>query len=118
MNKQLFKQLCINYNRTADKDLFELWEYNLRPYEEEEIKKAFSLLMSKDKYFPNLNRILEAIKEVVNKEQINNTHKIEKLSKIKPKWYKKEIINLEVDRETIKEDEEFKMFLEEFRSTK
>ena len=87
MNKQLFKTLCMNYNREADKDLYELWEHNLRCYDEEEIKQAINIIISKDKYFPMLNRILEVVKDVVNKEPLDDRYKIEKLNKIKPKWY-------------------------------
>lgn len=115
MNKQLFKQLCINYNRTADKDLFELWEYNLRPYDEEELKKAFGIIMVQDKYFPNLNRVLEVVKDVVNKELTNDRYKLEKLDRIKPEWYGKEIENEPIDEETKKEFEDFNKFIEEFR---
>lgn len=111
MNKQLFKQLCINYNRTADKDLFELWEYNLRPYDEEEVKKAFSIIMLQDKYFPNLNRVLEVVKSVVEKETPDGRCKIEKLDRIKPEWYGKEIVSEKIEEE----DEDFKSFIKEFR---
>lgn len=87
MNKQLFKQLCMNYNRDADKELYELWEYNLRCYDEDEMKQAISIIISQDKYFPTLSRILEVVKDIVNKEVIDDRYKIEKLNKIKPSWY-------------------------------
>ena len=115
MNKKLFKQLCMNYNKEADKELYELWEYNLRPYDEEELKKAFGIIMVQDKYFPNLNRVLEVVKDVVNRETFDDRYKLEKLDRIKPEWYGKEIKNEPIDEETKKEFEDFNKFIEEFR---
>lgn len=90
MNKNLFKQLCLNYNRTADVELYKLWEYNLRCYDEDEMQKAINIIISSDKYFPNLNRVLEVVKEVVSKEDIvfDEEYKINRMKKlgIKPVW--------------------------------
>lgn len=120
MNKKIFKQLCMNYNRDADKDLYELWEYNLRCYDEDEMQKAINIIIAQDKYFPALSRVLEVVKDVVSKENIdfNNEDYIkEKMKKynIKPNWLDKEITNQEIDEETEKEFEDFNKFIEEFR---
>lgn len=89
MNKKIFKQLCMNYNKEADKELYELWEYNLRCYDEDEIQKAINIIISNDKYFPTLNRILEVAKNVVAKEIF-----VKDETKYKnTEWYGKEIIN-------------------------
>ena len=120
MNKKIFKQLCMNYNKEADKDLYELWEHNLRCFDEEEIQKAISIIITVDKYFPTVNRILEVVKDVVSKESIDYNsesavkEKMERLN-IKPEWIDKKIINEPIDEETVKEFEDFNKFIEEFR---
>ena len=40
MNKKQFKKLCLNYGKDANVDLYELWNYNLRCFDEEEIEKT------------------------------------------------------------------------------
>lgn len=112
MNKKLFKQLCMNYNREADKELYELWEYNLRPYDDEELQKAVSIIISQDKYFPTLNRVLEIVKNIVSKEVfVKDTTKYKNTE-----WYGKKITNQEIDEETEKEYQDFLKYLEEFRN--
>lgn len=114
MNKNLFKQLCMNFNKDADKELYNMWEYNLRCFDEEEIKKAISIIISQDKYFPTFSRLLEVIKGIVNKEQlnINENTKREKMVTLKvvPKW-----LNENIETKEIEEDEEFNKFINEFR---
>lgn len=120
MNKSLYKQLCMNYGKEPDKDLYELWEYNLRCYDEEEIQKAINIIIAKDKYFPNLSRIFEVVKEVVSKEncEVSDYEKIDKMKKLNiiPNWLGKEIVNEEIDKETQKEFEDFNNFIQEFRN--
>ena len=112
MNKKLFKQLCMNYNREADKELYELWEYSLRPYDDEEMQKAVSIIISQDKYFPTLNRVLEVIKNIVSKEVfVKDTTKYKNAE-----WYGKEIVNQEIDEECENEFNGFLKTLEEFRN--
>ena len=119
MNKKLFKQLCMNYNKEADKELYELWEYNLRCYDEEELSKAINIIIANDKYFPTLNRVLEVVKEIVNKENIEYDEKYMKEKMINsgviPDWLDKPIINKPIDDETKETYEDFKRFMEEFR---
>lgn len=121
MNKKLFKQLCMNYGKDADKELFELWEYNLRCYDENEMQKAISIIISQDKYFPTLNRVLEVVKDVVRKEEIIRDdenvikEKMKRLN-IHPDWLDEEITNKKIDEETEKEFDDFNNFIEEFRS--
>lgn len=120
MNKKLFKQLCMNFNREADKELYELWEYNLRPYDEEEMQKAISIIISQDKFFPTLNRVLEVVKDVVKKEVIvfdsedTIREKMKRLN-IHPKWLDKEIVNEEIDKETEEGFNDFQNFIADFR---
>lgn len=111
MNKQLFKQLCMNYNKEADKDLYELWNYNLRCYDEEEIQRTINIIISNDKYFPTLSRMLEVIKQIIEKKFFTK----DKIKYKNTKWFNKEIINEKIDEQSKKDFEDFKRFLEEFR---
>lgn len=109
MNKKDFAMLCINYGKEPNEDLFELWKYNLRPYDEEEIKKTFNIIMAQDKFFPTLNRIIEVVKDLVSKEETI------KIIKIKPERYFNETTNLEIDEETENIYNDFQNFIKEFR---
>ena len=120
MNKKIFKQLCINFNKEPDKELYELWEYNLRPYDEEEIQKAVERIIATDKYFPTFSRILEIVKDVVSKEDFdysNEDYIKEKMKKhnIHPDWLDKEITNEPIDEKTQETFEDFNNFIQEFR---
>lgn len=111
MNKKDFAKLCFNYNKEPNEELYELWNYNLRCYDEDEIQKTINIIISKDKYFPTLNRFLEIIKEIISKEDF-----IKDETKYKnTEWYGKEITNEEIDEQSKKDFEDFKRFLEEFR---
>lgn len=120
MNKKDFVKLCFNFSKEPSEELFELWEYNLRCYDEDEMQKAINIIISQDKYFPTLNRILEVVKDIVNKEEIiqddeNVIREKMKRLNIHPEWLNKKIKNQKVDEETKKEFEEFKDFIKEFR---
>ena len=111
MNKKDFAKLCFNYNKEPNEELYELWNDNLKPYDEEEIQKAINIIISQDKYFPTLSRVLEVVKEIVSKEIfIKDETKYKNTS-----WYGKEIINKEIDKETQKQFEDFNQSIEEFR---
>ena len=61
MNKRLFFMLCTNYNRDPDKQLYELWESNLKDYDETQIENAIKEIIKVDKFMPTLARIIEMI---------------------------------------------------------
>lgn len=119
MNKELFKKLCMNYNKSANKELYDLWSYNLRPYSNDEIEEAINIIVGTDKFFPTLSRVLEVIKEVVKHKPIENSETVvrEKMKKhnIHPKWLDKFITNEPLDEETEKEFNDFQDFLKEIR---
>ena len=117
MNKQLFKQLCMNFNKEADKDLYELWEHNLRPYDEDEIQKAINVIIAKDKFFPTFSRFLEVVKDIVSKEEFDSEKSVrEKMKRlnIHPDWLDKEIVNEPIDEETEDVFNDFNNFIKEF----
>jgi len=122
MNKKQFKKLCLNYGKDANVDLYELWNYNLRCFDEDEIEKTINIIISTDQYFPTLNRLLEVAKQVVREEDIDYDEKqlggIFKEKGVVPEWYGKEIENEPIDEETEKEFNEFQAFLEDFRNEK
>lgn len=106
MNKKIFKQLCMNFNKEPDKELYELWEYNLRCYDEEEIQQAISKIIANDKYFPTFSRLLQIVKEVVSKEEFdynNEKHIQEKMKRldIHPSWLDKETTNEPIDEQAL-----------------
>ena len=107
MNKKLFISLCMNYNKEADARLYELWEESLKDYDPYVVEKAISNIMLKDKFMPNLNRILEEIK---------NT-KVEYTEEMKLKRWKEQGIEPSVLKMTPKEstpelEEELKKAIE------
>lgn len=94
MNKKDFVKLCFNYSKEPNEELYELWNYNLRCYDEKEIQQALNTIIAKDKYFPTLSRILEVVKEIVNKDNTvyDDDYKKDKMLKcgVIPKWFNKE----------------------------
>ena len=120
MNKKQFKKLCLNYGKDANVDLYELWNYNLRCFDEEEIEKTINKIIATDQYFPTLNRLLEVAKEIVSSESVEYDEKqlgeIFERKGVVPEWYGKDIESEPIDDETEKEFEDFQTFLEDFRN--
>ncbi len=120
MNKKDFVKLCFNYSKEPNEELYELWNYNLRPYDEEEIRQAINRIIATDRYFPTFSRILESVKEVVARETLeseNDVYIINRAKKfnIKPIWLNKEITNEEIDEKDQKEFDDFKRFINYIR---
>lgn len=120
MNKKDFVKLCFNYSKEPNEELYELWNYNLRPYDEEEIKQAINRIIATDRYFPTFSRILESVKEVITRETLeseNDVYIINRAKKfnIKPIWLNKEITNEEIDEKDQKESDDFKRFINYIR---
>ena len=120
MNKKDFAKLCFNYNKEPNEDLYDLWSYNLRCFDEEEMQKTINRIITTDQYFPTLNRLLEVAKQVVREENIEYDEKqlggIFERKGVVPEWYGKEIENEPIDEETEKEFKDFQTFLEDFRN--
>ena len=94
MNKRLYLMLCSNYNKEPDKELYELWEENLKEYNEQQVENAIKQIIKTDKYMPTLARIIEMID-----------------TSYKPEWMNKEITKEEISEEELRElEEEFKIF--------
>ena len=120
MNKKDFVKLCFNFNKEPNEDLYELWEYNLRAFDEQEIRDVFNKIILTEKYFPNLNKVLAVVKEVIKKENLefNNESVIKQKMKkfnINPQWLNKEITNQVIDKETEETFNDFQNFLKGFR---
>ena len=120
MNKKDFVKLCFNYSKEPNEELYELWNYNLRPYDEEEIRQAINRIIATDRYFPTFSKILESVKEVVARETLESENdvyiiNIAKKFNIKPIWLNKEITNEEIDEKDQKEFDDFKRFINYIR---
>lgn len=116
MDKELYMQLCFNFNKEPNEELHKLWDEELEVFDKDEVKRAVKNIMIKDKFMPNLNRILEELRDMPIK-YITEEEKRLKMANmgIKPEWLDKDIQNEELDEETIKESEEFNQFIKDFR---
>lgn len=90
MNKKLYKMICANYNKTLDKDLYEMYEEALKDYQDHYIEDAIKYIIENDKYMPTLARIKEVVKDLPSRE-LTEDEKIEK-------WKKKNIVPAWLDR--------------------
>jgi hypothetical protein len=107
MNKKLFISLCMNYNKEADARLYELWEESLKDYDPYVIEKAVSNIMKKDKFMPNLNRILEEIK-ITNVEYTKEM----KLKRWKEQGIEPSVLKMTPKESTPELEEELKKAIE------
>lgn len=116
MNKELFKQLCLNFNKESNKELHKLWDKELQDYDPIYVEQAVKNIIAKDRFFPTLARIVEEIKNLPCIE-ISEEEKIKRMKKLKivPEWAGKEIVNEPIDEETEKIFDDFQEFLEDFR---
>ena len=117
MNKELYKKLCINFNKHPSKDVYQLWDEELKIYKKDEIEKAVTSIIRNDEYMPSLGRIIEEIKVgqgnyIPNNKSVANGRKIT----AKPEWFDKEFEEEEdIDEETQRVYDDFMEFLKEFR---
>ena len=111
MNKKQFVKLCINFNKEPSEDLFDLWKEALEDYDPYYIELALKNIITNDRYFPTLNRIIEELRNLPCIE-IPENEKIKRMKAkgVVPNWLGKNITSNEGE-----EDEEFKTFIEEFR---
>lgn len=116
MNKELFKKICINFGKDANKELYDLWNEQLEDYAPYYLELAINNIIAKDKYFPTLSRVIEELKNLPSIE-IPAEEKTRRMKEkgIEPKWLNKKIVNQPIDEETKKEYEEFQEFIKEFR---
>ena len=117
MNKKMFVQLCINFNKEPNEMLYDLWKEELDGYDVRYINKAIKKIILEDRYMPNLNRVIEVLNNL-EYIYITEEEKLLKMSEIgvKPDWVDKKIINEPIDEETKKEFEVFKTFIEELEN--
>ena len=116
MNKELFKKLCMNYGKDANKELYELWNDELKDYDPYYLQLAIDNIVKNDKFFPTISRVIEEMK-VMPYEEIPDWEKKRRMKEkgVEPEWLDKVFEDEEVDEETEKEFEDFKSFIEEFR---
>ena len=111
MKIETYKQLCANFNREPIEELFNLWCEALKDYDTYYIELAIKNIITNDRYFPTLNRIIEELRNLPCIE-IPENEKIKRMKAkgVVPNWLGKNITSNEGE-----EDEEFKTFIEEFR---
>ena len=105
MNKKQFAMLCMNYGKEPNEELFNIWNEDLKQYDEKDIEKALNNIIKKEKYMPNLAKIKNELKNVIKQ----NNGGID--------WLDNEIQAEELDEETQKIFDDFNKFIEEFRKS-
>ncbi len=115
MRIELFKKLCMNFNKEPNEDLYLLWNEKFEEFDPYYLEKAISLIISNDSYFPTIARVLEVLRELPYKEIPTEEKKRRMIAKgINPEWLDKEYED-ELDEETENEFADFQNFLEDFR---
>lgn len=119
MNKDLFKMLCANYGKELNVDLHKLWDAELKDYDEIYVEQAIRNILTSDKFFPTLSRIIDEIKNLPPIE-ITEDIKRKRMEErgIVPQWLRGEVVNQQIDKETEDLFEDFNNFIEEFRNEK
>lgn len=97
MRIELYRQICMNFNKEPNEDLYLLWKEELEDYDTYYVEVAIKNIIKKDKYFPTLNRIIEELSNLPALEIPTN----EKIKRMKakgviPSWlsdYEKKILS-------------------------
>ncbi len=107
MNKKLYITLCSNFNKSKDKDHFELLEDIFKEEDEFYMEKAIKRIISEDKFFPSVARIKEVLNMVYD-ESLSEEEKLKRWNKegIVPECTKKEMKEEKVSDEELKEFQE------------
>lgn len=87
MNKKDFAKLCMNYDKEPNEELYELWNDALKDYDTYYVKVAIKNIISNDRYFPTLSKVLEEIKNLPPME-IPMEEKIKRMKEkgVIPSW--------------------------------
>ncbi|MBR4672051.1 MAG: hypothetical protein IKO78_02475 [Bacilli bacterium] len=116
MKIDLFRKLCMNFNKEPNEELYLLWNEELEEYDQIYVEEAIKEILSTDRYFPTIARIMEVLKTIKPREftEEEKTKRMEQRGVI-PKWLYQDIKNEPIDKETEKEFEDFNKFIEDFR---
>ena len=119
MRIELFRQICMNFNREPSEDVYRLWNEELINYDDLYVEQAFKNILKNEKYFPTLSRVIEEITNLPSIEITEDTKKkrMEKRGII-PQWLRGEVINERMGISDYKTFEDFNDFIEEFRNEK
>lgn len=95
MNKKQYITLCSNFNKSKDKEHYELLEEMFKNEDEIYMDRAVKKIIQEDKYFPSVARIKEVLDEV-HKEPLSEDEKLKKWAKegFCPSWLSKDKKNL------------------------
>ena len=119
MKIDLFRRICMNFNKEPNEELYLLWNDELEDYDPIYVEEAIKEILSTDRYFPTIARVVEVLKKIKPREftEEEKTKRMEQRG-IVPEWVGKEIKNELIDEETQKEHEDFLKFIEDFRNEK
>lgn len=104
MNKKHYMTLCSNFNKTKDKDYFEMLEDMFKNVDEIYMERAIKKIISEDKYFPSVARIKEVLDEMYE-EPLTKDEKLKRWEKegITPSCLNKEPNEEDVSDEELQE---------------
>lgn len=114
MRIELFKKLCMNFNKEPNEDLYLLFDEQFGEYDPYYFEQAIAYIIKNDNYFPTVARVLEVLKELPS-EEIPTEEKKRRMKQmgVSPAWLDMVFEDeTELDEE---ESEDFKNFLESFR---
>ena len=117
MKINLYKKLCMNYDKEPNEELFNLWNEMLEEYDPYYIELAVNNIIKNDKFFPTFSRLLEEYKNIPAVEiPQEEKEKRMRAKGVIPSWLNKEIINQPLDEETNNLFNDFNSFIQEFRN--
>lgn len=119
MRIELFKQLCANFNKEPNEDLYLLWNEQLEDYDPYYLEIAIGNIIRNDNFFPTISRVLEELKRIPL-EEIPTSEKIRRMKErgIEPEWLDKVFEEEMLDEEDEGTFNDFQNFIQEFRESK
>ena len=117
MKIDLFRRICMNFNKEPNEELYLLWNDELEDYDPIYVEEAIKEILSTDRYFPTIARVVEVLKKIKPREftKEEKTKRMEQRGII-PSWLYQDIQNEPIDEETLKTREELDSVLEDFRN--
>lgn len=90
MNKKDFAKLCMNYDKEPNEELYELWNEELKDYDNYYVEMAIKNIIANDRYFPTLSKVIEELKNLPPME-ISVEEKIKRMKEkgVIPSWLEK-----------------------------
>jgi len=117
MKVELFRKLCMNFNKEPNEELYLLWKEQFDDYDPYYLEIVINNIIANDSYFPTISKVIEEFKKTNCKEiPVKEKERRKKEKNVIPNWLYKEIINQPINNEVEKKYNNFNSFLEEFRN--